>query len=100
MMDISGITRFEYEDVFRAIGYFIDQNNIKEVCVVDLKEGLLVRGMRLTSEHSGYQMISETFLFTNEDLEQIVEDAYKRRTSNKGNLFRLKSQAEQTHDNR
>lgn len=96
MMDYSGTRRVDYEDIFRAIGYFIDQNNLKEVCIVELTEGFLVRGLHYTTEHSGYQTISETFLFTDDDLEQILEDAYKRRQGPaKGGIFRLKPQGQQ-----
>lgn len=96
MMDYSGTNRVDYEDVLRAIGFFVDQNNIKEVCIIELKEGILVRGVSYTAERSGYQTISETFLFTNEDLEKILEDAYKRRLGPvKGGIFRLKPQGDQ-----
>lgn len=93
MMDYSGTNRVDYEDVFRALGYFIDQNNLREVCVIELSEGILVRGVRYTADRTGYQTISETFLFTNEDIDQVLEDAYKRRkTTTKGGIFRLKPQ--------
>ncbi len=92
MMDHEGINRIDFEEVLRAIGFFIDQNNLKEVCIVELKEGLLVRGVRYTADRAGYQMISESFLFTNEDIEKIVEDAYARRSKKSSGLFRLKPQ--------
>ena len=81
MMDYSGTGRVDYEEVLRAIGHFIDQNNMKELCIIELKEGLLVRGLVYTAHRSGYQTISESFLFTNEDIERILEDAYKRRNT-------------------
>lgn len=91
MMDFSGTTRVDYEEVLRAIGYFVDQNNLKEVTIVELNEGMLVRGVRYTTERTvGYQTISETFLFTHEDIAQILEDAYKRRKPGKGGIFRLR----------
>ncbi|HEX9988970.1 MAG TPA: hypothetical protein VGE45_10905 [Chloroflexia bacterium] len=79
MLDQTGNFRMEYEDVFRAIGYFIDHNNMKEVCIIELQEGILVRGLRYTAERGGYHTISESFLFTNQDLENIVNEAYERR---------------------
>ncbi|HYP20334.1 MAG TPA: hypothetical protein VEY08_09685 [Chloroflexia bacterium] len=91
MMDYSGTTRVDYEDILRAVGYFIDQNNLKEVCIIELNEGVLVRGIRYTADpKAGYQTISESFLFTNEDLEKLLEDAYKRRQPGKGGIFRLR----------
>lgn len=91
MIDHSGTTRVDYEEVLRAIGYFVDHNNLKEVTIIELNEGMLVRGVRYTTEPAaGYQTISETFLFTNDDINQILEDAYKRRKPGKGGIFRLK----------
>ena len=95
MMDFSGTTRVDYEDILRAVGYFIDQNNLKEVCIIELNEGVLVRGIRYTTDKTrGYQTISESFLFTNEDLEKLLEDAYKRRQPGKGGIFRLRPMRE------
>jgi hypothetical protein len=79
MMDQTGTHRFEYEDVMRALGYFIDQNNLREVCIVELREGILLRGTSFTANRSGYQTLSESYLFTNEDLERIIEESYERR---------------------
>ena len=79
MMDQTGTHRFEYEDVMRALGYFIDQNNLREVCLVELREGILLRGTSFTANRSGYQTLSESYLFTNDDLERIIEESYERR---------------------
>ncbi len=79
MLDSTGTGRIEYEDVLRALGYFIDQNNLSEICMVELREGILIRGISKVANRSGYQAISESFLFTNEDLERIVNEAYARR---------------------
>jgi hypothetical protein len=79
MMDQTGTHRFEYEDVMRALGYFIDQNNLREICIVELREGILLRGVSFTANRSGYQTLSESYLFTNDDLERIIEESYERR---------------------
>ena len=79
MMDKTGNYRFEYEDVMRALGYFIDQNNLREICIVELNEGILVRGTSHTANRTGFLSLSESYLFTNEDLERIVEEAYEKR---------------------
>jgi hypothetical protein len=78
-MDQTGTYRFEYEDAMRALGYFIDQNNLREVCIIELREGILLRGTSFTANRSGYQTLSESYIFTNEDLERIIEESYERR---------------------
>lgn len=81
MIDATGTSRFEYEDVLRAIGRFIDENNLREVCIIELKEGILLRGLQFAANRGGFQTISESYLFTNEDIEKLVEDAYNRRNT-------------------
>jgi hypothetical protein len=79
MLDSTGTGRIHYEDVLGAIGYFIDQNNLSEICMVELREGILLRGMSKTAHPGGYQTMMESYLFTNEDLDRIVNEAYARR---------------------
>lgn len=79
MMDQTGMTRIPYEEVMQALGYFFDQNSLREICIVELREGILVRGVKYSAERSGYQAISESFLFTHEDLERLVNENDERR---------------------
>lgn len=79
MLNYTGTGRMDYEDVLRAIGHFIDEHNFKEVCIIELEEGILVRGLVYTANRTGYRTISEAYLFTNEDIDHILEEAYKRR---------------------
>ncbi len=81
MLNYSGAGRVDYEDVLRAIGHFIDEHNFKEVCIIELEEGILVRGLVYNNNRAGFRTISEAYLFTNEDIDRILEEAYKRRAS-------------------
>ena len=89
MLNYTGTGRMDYEDVLRAIGHFIDEHNFKEVCIIELEEGILVRGLVYTANRTGYRTISEAYLFTNEDIDHILEEAYKRR----GNTAKAPSSA-------
>jgi hypothetical protein len=79
MMDQTGSYRFEYKDVMRALGYFIDQNNLREICIVELNEGILIRGSSHTASRTGFLANTESYLFSNEDLERIINETYERR---------------------
>lgn len=92
MLDYTGANRMDYEEVLRAIGFFVDQNNLKEICIIELKEGLLVRGLRYTADPGGWHTISESFLFTNEDLEKIVDESFKRRNAGREGQSDVKPQ--------
>jgi hypothetical protein len=79
MLDASGRFRFRYEDVFRALGNYIDASMFKDVSVVETPEGFLIKGQVVRESGSGWTTSAETYLFTNEDLDVILEEAYGRR---------------------
>lgn len=79
MLDASGRYRFRYEDVLRALGNYIDEHNFKDVTVLETAEGFLIKGQIIEESASGWSTHPQTYLFTNEDLDAILEEAYKRR---------------------
>lgn len=79
MEEKSGLSSVPYEEIMQAIGYFIDRNSLREITLVQLREGILVKGISYTAERSGYQTISQSYLFTTEDLERIVNENDERR---------------------
>jgi hypothetical protein len=79
MLDASGRYRFRYEDVFRALGNYIDANVFKDVTILETPEGFLIKGQLVQEVASGWASIPQTYLFTNEDLDAILEEAYRRR---------------------
>ena len=79
MLNYTGTGRVNYQDVLRAIGHFIDEHNFKEICILEIEEGILVRGMVYSANRQGFRTISEAYLFTNDDIDQLLEQAYERR---------------------
>ncbi|HUG14990.1 MAG TPA: hypothetical protein VMM78_08200 [Thermomicrobiales bacterium] len=79
MLDASGRYRFRYEDVLRALGNYIDENHFKDVTVLETAEGFLIKGQVVEESAAGWATSPQTYLFTNEDLDAILEEAYRRR---------------------
>ncbi len=79
MLDSSGRYRMRYEDAFRALGHYIDTNRFKDVVVVEVPEGFLIKGQVVQDTGGGFATVPQTYLFTNEDIDLILEDAAKRR---------------------
>lgn len=79
MLDATGRYRFRYEDVFRALGNYVDTNRFKDVSIVETPEGFLIKGQIIYEHANGWASSPETYLFTNEDLDTILEQAYDRR---------------------
>jgi hypothetical protein len=68
-----------YEDIFRALGNYIDVNTFTDVTIVETGEGFLIKGKVVREQGAGPVTESQTYLFTNEDLDDILEAAYGRR---------------------
>jgi hypothetical protein len=79
MLDASGRYRFRYEDVFRALGNYVDGNKFKDVTIVETAEGFLIKGQVVEETSDGWTSSPATYLFTNDDLDAILEQAYNRR---------------------
>jgi hypothetical protein len=79
MLDSSGRYRFRYEDVFRALGNYIDEHFFKDVTIVETPDGFLIKGQVVQETGNGFQAAPATYLFTNEDIDAILEAAFSRR---------------------
>jgi hypothetical protein len=71
--------RYRYEDIFRALGNYIDSNAFSDVTIVETAEGFLIKGKVVREQGIGSVTESQTYLFTNDDLDGILEAAYGRR---------------------
>jgi hypothetical protein len=73
-----GLERSDYQDVLRALGLYLDEHQYTNVRILETEEGLVVQGVRrqadgtLSSRH-------ESYLFNEQDLENILQVAYQRR---------------------
>lgn len=79
MLDATGRYRFRYEDLFRALGNYIDEHQFKDVSIVETPEGFLIKGQVVQETADGWGSSPQTYLFTNDDLDAILEGAYSRR---------------------
>jgi hypothetical protein len=74
----SGMSRTDYQDVFRALGRFIDEHGYTDVRIVEIEDGLVLQG-RVPDRREIGKTSYETFLITDEDLKEMVRDAFTRR---------------------
>ncbi len=74
----SGLTRSDYQDVLRALGYFIDDHGYVDVRIVESDDGLVFQGRPLKRKNMG-ENLYDTFLISDEELKEMVRESYKRR---------------------
>ena len=73
-----GMKRSDYQDVLRALGYFIDDHGYTDVRIIETEDGLVLQG-RVAERHEIGDSSYDTFLITDEDVKVMVRDAFMRR---------------------
>lgn len=80
MLDRTGRYRVRYEDTLRALGHYLDEQRFTTIAIVETPEGFLVKGYVAAEGREGeIHLAPQTYLFTNEDLDILLERAYARR---------------------
>jgi hypothetical protein len=73
-----GMKRSDYQDVLRALGYFIDDHGYTDVRIIETDDGLVLQG-RVAERHEIGESSYDTFLITDDDVKVMVRDAFMRR---------------------
>ena len=69
----AGLSRTDYQDVFRAIGAMLDERELRDVRIWEHADGLVVQG------HKAREGEFETIVYSDDDLRQLLEESYERR---------------------
>ncbi len=73
-----GLERTDYQDVLRALGLYFDEHGYTNIRIFETEEGLVVQGIR-TLEDGTRSPRHESYLFDEQDLQNILQQAYQRR---------------------
>ena len=73
-----GMKRSDYQDVLRALGYFIDDHGYTDVRIVETEDGVVLQG-RVPDRHDIGASSYDTYLITDDDIKIMVRDAFMRR---------------------
>lgn len=90
MLVQGGVLRIHYEDIFRAVGNYLDFSRYRDITLVVLPEGFVVNGKSLKTVDRALQVLASTLLFANDDLAALLDQALERRnqTSRPGSHLR------------
>jgi hypothetical protein len=75
-----GLAHSDYQDVLRALGYFIDENGYVDVRIVESDDGLVFQGRSTKRPSHDSKSPFDTFLITDGEIKEMVRGSYKRRT--------------------
>ena len=74
----AGLSRTDYEDVFRAVGALIDERGWSNISLSEVDEGVVLQVLVKQTARETMPRL-ETYLLTDADLERILRDAILRR---------------------
>ena len=80
-----GSPRQDFEEVFRSIGAFLDQRNMKDVLLAEAPDGFIVQGLVVTGADTSTwsdtmgTVVKETLTFLDDDIARFMEEAVARR---------------------
>ncbi len=73
----SGLDRTDYQDVLRAVGLFLDEHGYRSIRLMEHEDGIIVQVIPTVNGRAAHHY--ETFLLREEDIQQLMHDAYRRR---------------------
>lgn len=85
MQIYEGAARRDYEDVLRSIGAFLDQIAMREVSIVETREGFTVQGLAPRGEEgrpwseSTVRIAKETFHLVDDDINRFMDEVVAQR---------------------
>jgi hypothetical protein len=77
MKIFAGLSRTDYQDLFRAIGAVVDAQGLRNVRLWEHEDGVVLQGQTAGSQTGDGRYL--TTLLTDADLEVMLADAYDRR---------------------
>jgi hypothetical protein len=71
----AGLATTDYQDILRAVGALLDEQRLRDVRIWEHEDGIIIQGRRLDDDTARY----ESILLSDADLQELLEDAYRRR---------------------
>ena len=62
-----------YPELFRAVTRFVEQEHLRDVCVLEVEGGVLIQGYALIGTTQGFDRALKTQTLTHDELRQLLE---------------------------
>lgn len=69
-----------YTDLFTAVGKFIASKGLRDVCVMEFEEGIIVTGTVIYEVTAGFRRRQDTFVFAGDELRLLLESGNFKRS--------------------
>ncbi len=71
--------RLDYPELLRALGYFIQQEHLSEVSVVEFDRGWVIAGLTFKSTAQGFIRVPADFVLSHEEVRAMVQQLVDQR---------------------
>ena len=61
-----------YTDLFSALGKFITEKNMNDVCVMEFEDGVIITGTVIYNSRAGYRREQETYVLSASELNGLL----------------------------
>lgn len=79
-MPIPALKGVSYTDLFTAVGKFIASKGLRDVCVMEFEEGIIVTGTVIYEVTAGFRRRQDTFVFAGDELRLLLETGNSKRS--------------------
>ena len=64
---------FSYTDIFTALGKFVTGKGLKDVCVMEFEDGLIVTGTAIYEVTGGFRRVVDTYVMSADEIRLLME---------------------------
>lgn len=72
-MSNPALKNVSYTELFTALGSFITSKDLKDVCVMEFEDGVIVTGTVIFEVTAGFRRRQDTFVFAGDELRLLLE---------------------------
>lgn len=74
-----GSDAVEYQEILRALGYFVQQQHLSEVTLTEFDRGWIVAGLTYKSTAQGFLRVPIDFIVSHDELRNLVHEMREQR---------------------
>jgi hypothetical protein len=71
-------SRTRYDVLLAALGRFAEERRLKELCLLEFEQGVILQGTKMIPTADGYQRSSETHVLSHEEVGELVRKLMKK----------------------
>ncbi len=67
------LKNFSYTEIFAALGKFVTSKGLKDVCIMEFEDGLIVTGTAVYEVTGGFRRTVDTYVMSADEIRLLME---------------------------